>query len=125
MLKNLKVIAMVLFVACGACFAKTANASSDINKTVTIFYSPTCPHCHHLMDFVKKDLLKKYPNVRFNMKDTTKNGTKAIWDIFKRSAGLPLSQNGVPQTYVEGELVLGFGTPQTTGQQIIKLIEKE
>ena len=123
--KTLKIIAVVLFIALGACFAGTANANETIKKTVTVFHSPYCPHCHHLLAFIDSTLKDKYPNVKFDLKDTTQPSTEYIWNAFKKAYGVPLSQTGVPQTYIDGEIVLGFGTAETTGQQIINLIEKE
>ena len=36
-------------------FMSVANAAN-----ITIFYSPSCPHCHHARDFFKNDLIYEY-----------------------------------------------------------------
>jgi len=30
---------------------------------ITIYYSPTCPHCHHAREFISENLIYEYPNL--------------------------------------------------------------
>jgi len=41
---------------CGVAFAGAASAAN-----ITIFYSPTCPHCHNARDFISSSLIYEYP----------------------------------------------------------------
>lgn len=123
-MKKIKVLAMALFIAIGATLA-TTSTSQAAEKKVTIFYSPTCPHCHHLLDFADSTLKKKYPTVKFDLKNTTDRSVIAEWNKFKRGANLNTNNYGVPQTYIANELVLGFGRPETTGKQIINKIDNK
>jgi glutaredoxin len=40
-------------------FVSTANAAD-----ITIFFSPSCPHCHHARDFIKNELIYEYDNLK-------------------------------------------------------------
>jgi glutaredoxin len=124
MLNKIKIIAVVLLIAAGNILATTQTAEAQ-DKTVTIFYSPTCPHCHHLMAFVKSTLKDQYPTVTFDFKNTNERKNIYTWQTYKQGAGLDLSNYGVPQTYIGDELIMGFGKPETTGKQIIEAIENK
>ena len=39
-----------------------AGAASAAN--ITIYYSPTCPHCHHAREFISSTLIYEYPNLK-------------------------------------------------------------
>lgn len=43
----------------GAMFMGNAIAAD-----ITIYYSPTCPHCHHARDFISTNLIYEYPNLK-------------------------------------------------------------
>ncbi len=31
---------------------------------ITVFYSPSCPHCHHARDFISNTLVYEYPEIK-------------------------------------------------------------
>lgn len=45
----------LFFAICCGVFANAANAAN-----ITIFYAPTCPHCHHARDFISNTLIYEY-----------------------------------------------------------------
>lgn len=47
-----------LFALCGLAFVGAASAAD-----ITVYYSPTCPHCHHARDFIAQTLAYEYPMV--------------------------------------------------------------
>lgn len=49
----------LIFALIGAAFVGGANAAN-----ITIFYSPTCPHCHHARDFISSSLIYEYDNLK-------------------------------------------------------------
>ncbi|MBR2286101.1 MAG: hypothetical protein IJ866_01430 [Alphaproteobacteria bacterium] len=53
----MKTLSTVL-AACGIAFAGAASAAN-----ITIYYSPTCPHCHHAREFISNTLIYEYPNL--------------------------------------------------------------
>ena len=52
-------ISKLLFAICCSVFACVANAAD-----ITIFYSPTCPHCHHARDFISSVLIYEYEDLK-------------------------------------------------------------
>ena len=49
----------IMGIIAGAMFGAAANAAD-----ITIYYSPTCPHCHHARDFISNTLIYEYPDLR-------------------------------------------------------------
>lgn len=43
----------------GLAFIGTASAAD-----VTVYYSPTCPHCHHAREFINNTLIYEYPTIK-------------------------------------------------------------
>ena len=52
-------LSKLLFAICCFGFIGTANAAD-----ITIFYSPTCPHCHHARDFISSTLIYEYDDLK-------------------------------------------------------------
>ena len=52
----------IISAACGIAFMGAASAAN-----ITIYYSPTCPHCHHARDFINNNLklVLKWFNLSF------------------------------------------------------------
>ena len=44
--------------ACGVAFMGMASAAN-----ITVYYSPTCPHCHHAREFISSALVYEYPKI--------------------------------------------------------------
>lgn len=52
-------VSKLIFALIGGAFIGGANAAD-----ITIFYSPTCPHCHHARDFIGSTLIYEYDNLK-------------------------------------------------------------
>ena len=63
---------------------------------VKVYSTPTCPYCHMVKDFLKKN------NVQFADIDVSKD-QKAASEMISRSG-----QMGVPQTEINGKIIIGF-----------------
>ena len=48
----------IVSAACGIAFMGAASAAN-----ITVYYSPTCPHCHHAREFISNNLVYEYPNL--------------------------------------------------------------
>lgn len=46
----------------GAMLAGSANAAN-----ITVYFSPSCPHCHHAYEFISNNLIYEYPNITVTM----------------------------------------------------------
>ena len=53
-MKTLSIVSAV----CGIAMAGAASAAN-----ITVYYSPTCPHCHHAREFISSALIYEYPKL--------------------------------------------------------------
>ncbi|OIO21450.1 hypothetical protein COV61_05245 [Candidatus Micrarchaeota archaeon CG11_big_fil_rev_8_21_14_0_20_47_5] len=93
----------------------------DAVLTLDFFYAPTCPHCTVQKPY-NIQLMQKYPGVQFTYHDITKPQEGEYF--FKTLQRLNISQAGTPTTVVGDCYVVGFGSPETTGVEIEKCIQK-
>lgn len=75
--------------------AKSTDAPKPVKK-VTVYSTPTCPHCTTLKNYLKDH------KINFTDIDLSKN-SKAAEDLVRRSG-----QQGVPQTDINGKIIVGF-----------------
>ena len=54
-MKNLSFLSAIM----GLTFAGVASAAD-----ITIYYSPSCPHCHHAREFISNTLVYEYPELK-------------------------------------------------------------
>ena len=85
-------------------FMSVANAAN-----ITIYYSPSCPHCHHARDFFKNDLIYEYNDlVVTEINATLADNRQAFFDALKKceyeSGGVPVMVIGDKcfQGYADG-----------------------
>jgi len=76
--------------------AKSTGDEETPQKSVTVYSTPTCSWCNTLKSFLRDH------NVKFRDIDVSKDA-KAAEDMVKRSG-----QQGVPQTLINGEIIVGF-----------------
>lgn len=93
-------------------------------STVHFFYSPTCPHCSEQKPF-NEELKERYPDVQFEYHDITQAKEAALLRNFAREHDISPSQLAVPMTFYEEWYTIGFDSPETTGQDIIRALEGE
>ena len=80
----------VLFAIAGLSFISAANAAD-----ITIFYSPTCPHCHHARDFISNNLIYEYADLKvtevnvMNV-DNRQAFVDALYKCGYKSGGVPV-----------------------------------
>jgi glutaredoxin len=79
-----------LFVLCSLLLAPAARAAD-----VTLYYSPTCPHCHHAMGFLKGELAYEYPTINIGAYNLgAGENVRAFQDALKKckfeSGGVPV-----------------------------------
>jgi glutaredoxin-like YruB-family protein len=79
-----------------AVFVAKADSSGKPQKSVTVFSTPTCSWCTTLKTHLKKN------GVRFIDIDVSKD-QQAAENMVRRSG-----QQGVPQTDINGEMIVGF-----------------
>jgi len=78
-------------------YSSTAtNSDENLQKRVTVYSTPTCSWCNTLKTYLKKN------GIRFRDIDVSKD-QKAAEAMVARSG-----QQGVPQTDINGEIIVGF-----------------
>lgn len=91
----------VLSFLSGLCFIGMANAAN-----MTIYYSPTCPHCHHVMDFTKNNFAYEYPTMTVTKIDVTVPENRTLFiDVLK---SCDFSSGGVPVVKIGDKCFQGF-----------------
>lgn len=80
----------VLFTLFGLMFMGAASAAN-----ITIYHSPSCPHCHHARDFFKDYLIYEYPTLSIsevNVMDETNRSAfnDALAKCNYESGGVPV-----------------------------------
>jgi len=76
------------------------GAEEKPSKRVTVYSTPTCTWCNTLKAWLKKN------NIRFTDIDIS-HDQKAAEDLVRRSG-----QQGVPQTDINGQIIVGFDQPK-------------
>lgn len=80
----------LVFALIGGMFVGGANAAD-----ITIFYSPTCPHCHHARDFISSALIYEYDNLKVSEvnvmnADNRQAFVDALYKCGYQSGGVPV-----------------------------------
>jgi len=88
-----------------------------------LFHSEGCPHCKDEREFLS-ELLPKYPFVQLQLYEVSQNRESAEL-LSKVGEALETSVAGVPFTVIGDQFVVGFGSSETTGVQIERLIEQQ
>ena len=85
----------------GLCFIGGANAAN-----MTIYYSPTCPHCHHVKDFTNNNFIYEYPTITVTLVDATLPENRTMFmDTLK---ACDFSSGGVPVIKIGDKCFQGF-----------------
>jgi len=79
-----------------AIFQAKAKAEGKVMKRVTVYSTPTCSWCNTLKTLLRKN------NIPYSDIDVSRD-ERAAQDLMRRSG-----QQGVPQTDINGQMVIGF-----------------
>ena len=77
-------------------YSSSNNNDSNNKKRVIVYTSTTCSWCNTIKSYLRKN------NIQFREVDISKN-QKAAAELIKKSG-----QQGVPQTEINGQIVVGF-----------------
>lgn len=87
--KKMKKISFVSAIL-GLSFVGAASAAD-----VTVFYSPSCPHCHHAREFISSTLIYEYPDIKVTEVNVTEEANLPMFqEALKKcefeSGGVPV-----------------------------------
>jgi len=102
---------------------KTGNLIKDSEQKVPVYFfgRKDCSHCQAEEAFFKEYLITE-PNVVLTYYDIVEDSNaRELYESLVKANNLP---KVTPYTFIGGEVVSGFGTKETTGKQIIDLIER-
>lgn len=113
---------LVLFAALFTTWTARSVAAQDV-ITVHLFHSDGCPHCRDERAFLE-EITPRYPDVEFALYEISKDPSAAKL-LGKVGEALKTTIPGVPFTVIGDQFVVGFGSSETTGAQIERLIEQQ
>ncbi len=90
-----------LLLLCALLYSGVAAAAD-----VTLYYSPTCPHCHHAREFLSNTLVYEYPDVKvtyINVMEQT--NLKLFKDALKKC---DFSDGGIPVLVIGDKCEQGY-----------------
>ena len=126
-MKKVKLLKNIVFLGficvCGILTINSKSAIGGDNKNeMILFFSPTCPHCHHALEFLDKEVAPKYKNLVITKHNaSTKVGANYYFHYAKK---LNIDSAGaVPLAIFGDKYELGFDE-QTTGKKYIQHIEE-
>ena len=107
-------ISKILFaLTCGAVISG-ANAAD-----ITIYYSPTCPHCHNARNFIETSLIYEYDDLKVTTVNVTEmDNQQEFMDTLKKCE---YESGGVPVLVVGEKCFQGFG--EATKAELREAIE--
>ena len=106
-----KIVLSVLF---GLSIIGTSSAAD-----MKIYYSPTCPHCHHAKDFTNNNFIYEYPTITVTTIDVTVPENRALFMEVLKSCDY--SSGGVPVIKIGEKCFQGFG--ETMADELRAAIE--
>lgn len=125
-LKKASQTIFVLLLALTLVFPRPVRAQSDSTTSaqeleIYFFWGEGCPHCAEEKPFLDK-LTQKYSQLK--VKDFEVYRDSDNQELFTQMAeAYGTSPRGVPMTFIGEDFVVGFGSEETTGQQIEDLIK--
>lgn len=91
----------ILSAACGIAFMGAASAAN-----ITVYYSPTCPHCHHAREFISSTLIYEYPQLTVSEVNVmVPENSKVVDDAFTKCK---YESRGVPVIVVGDKCFQGY-----------------
>ena len=89
-------------------FISNANAAD-----ITLYYSPTCPHCHHAREFISNELIYVYDDLKVTTVNVMEQENRQMFfDTLKKCE---FKSGGVPVLVIGEKCFQGFGKSSQDG----------
>lgn len=92
----------VLGALAGAMFIGNAVAAD-----ITIYYSPTCPHCHHALEFISNNLIYEYENLNVTKVNVMESANRD--EFMAALKKCEYESGGVPVLVIGDKCFQGYG----------------
>ncbi len=103
---SLSLFVILLFL--GAALPFSAFAQDEPVVRAVLFYSPTCPHCHKVLQEDLPPLVQKYGDqLRILLIDVTTAGGQELYQSAAKAIPIPDNKRGVPALVVGETLLVG------------------
>ena len=86
----------------GAMFIGNAMAAD-----ITIYYSPTCPHCHHALEFISNNLVYEYETLNVTKVNVTESANRD--EFMAALQKCKYESGGVPVLVIGDKCFQGYG----------------
>ncbi len=88
---------------------------------IHLFESLTCPHCRREIEFFE-EIAGKYPSIVVKAYEVSQNeqNLKLLVEVGK---ALDVNVGGIPFLVIGEETIIGFGSPETTGVEIMERLD--
>ncbi len=73
---------------------------------MTIYYSPSCPHCHHAREFVSNTLVYEYPELKVTMVNVMESANRPMFEAALKKCGF--ESGGVPVLVIGDKCEQGY-----------------
>lgn len=91
----------LLSAVCGLGFIGAASAAD-----ITVYYSPTCPHCHHAREFIEGTLVYEYPTVVVRNVNVMDGDNRPMFEEALKKC--EFESGGVPVMVIDGKCIQGY-----------------
>lgn len=120
-------LAIVLGLAFAALQLTANGAPSPVSSTawqhdgrLHVFFHPDCPHCHRALEF-----LRTQPAAEFVLHDVSSAANEALLLTVARQHAIADDELGVPLFVRGSRYLIGFGSADTTGRELLALLADE
>jgi glutaredoxin len=90
-----------LFALFGLMIVGAASAAD-----ITVYYSPSCPHCHHARDFISNTLIYEYPELKVTMVNVTDAANRSKFEEALKKC--EFESGGVPVLVIGDKCEQGY-----------------
>jgi glutaredoxin len=96
--------------------------AQEAGERIEVFVREGCPHCTDAKAFLDQ-LLRERPALKIERRDVGKDDA-ALARLRELAAEHRIPRVGVPAFFLQGELIVGFTSAETTGRRIRSLLDR-
>lgn len=114
-------ICLLIFLCFGfgnPAWAATTASASDLE----VFVRPGCPFCEEAKRFLI-ELQRRRPKLHVRIRDVSQD-PEALQELDELAQRAGIRPVGVPAFYLRGHLIIGFVSAETTGKEIVSLLDR-